>query len=137
VDDLVQEAALVLWRRYDSYDRTRAFLPWALGTAHHLIQGVRRQGIQEPMLLSPQVAEQVAQTCALMEDDIDVRRGALTRCMGKLPPHLRDLLRLRYAERLSLAQIAQRLQRGLSATNMALHRIRQMLLDCVERESLA
>jgi len=137
VDDLAQEAALVLWRRQESYDRTRPFLPWALGIAHHLIQEVRRKSVQERTLLSPQVAEQVAQACALMEDEIDVRRSALTHCVDKLPPHLRDLLRLRYGERRSLAQIAQRLQRGLSAINMALHRIRRVLLDCVERESVA
>jgi RNA polymerase sigma-70 factor (ECF subfamily) len=137
VDDLAQEAALVLWRRYDSYDRSRPFLPWALGIAHHLIQLGRRQGAQERHILSPQVAEQVAQTCSLMEGEIDVRRSALRRCVEKLPPHLKGLLRLRYGEQRTLAQIAHRLQRGISATNMALHRIRQLLLECVERESVA
>lgn len=137
VDDLAQEAALVLWRRFDTYDRTRPFLPWALGIAHHLIQETRRKGALERQVLSPEVALQLAQTCGGMDHDIDVRRGALNRCVEKLPPHLRDLLRLRYGEHRTLAQVAQRLQRGLSATNMALHRIRQLLLDCVERESVA
>jgi RNA polymerase sigma-70 factor (ECF subfamily) len=137
VDDLAQEAALVLWRRYDTYDRSRPFLPWALGIAHHLIQQTRRQGTLERQVLSPEVALQVAHTCAGMDQEIDVRRGALNRCVEKLPPHLRDLLKLRYGEHRTLTQIAQRLQRGLSATNMALHRIRQLLLDCVERESVA
>ena len=53
---------------------------------------------------------------------------------AELPDHLRGLLALRYGEQRSLAQVAQKLRRGLSATNMALHRIRQMLLDCVQRE---
>ncbi|HLY11325.1 MAG TPA: sigma-70 family RNA polymerase sigma factor [Planctomycetota bacterium] len=132
-DDLVQEGALVLWRRYDSYDRSRPFLPWALGIAHHLIQKTR-QASQATHLLSPEVANQVAETCSRMEGEIDQRQGALQSCVDKLPGHLRSLLALRYAEQRSLAQIAQKLGRGLSAVNMALHRIRQLLLDCVERQ---
>jgi RNA polymerase sigma-70 factor (ECF subfamily) len=132
-DDLVQEEALVLWRRFDTYDRSRPFLPWALGIAHHLIQK-KRQGTRETQVLSPEVAEQMARTCAAMEGEIDHRRGALKKCVERLPEHLRGLVALRYGERRSLAQIAQKLGRGLSATNMALHRIRQALLDCVQRE---
>jgi RNA polymerase sigma-70 factor (ECF subfamily) len=132
-DDLVQEEALVLWRRYDSYDRTRPFLPWALGVAHHLIQKCR-QASHATHLLSPEVAEQMAQTCSSLGDEIEQRQGALRNCVEKLPGHLRSLLALRYGEQRSLAQIAQRLGRGLSATNMALHRIRHVLLECVERE---
>lgn len=132
-DDLVQEGALVLWRRFDTYDRSRPFLPWALGIAHHLIQKCR-QAARETQVLSPEVAEQLAQTCSRMEGEIDRRRGALKKCVERLPDHLRGLVTLRYGERQSLAQIAQKLGRGLSATNMALHRIRQALLDCVQRE---
>jgi len=133
VDDLVQEAALVLWRRDDSYDRSRPFLPWALGIVHHLLQKGRRPR-PECQTLSPEVAEQVAETCAGMAGEVDQRRGALRKCVEKLPGHLRGLLALRYGERRSLSQIALKLGRGISATNMALHRIRQVLQDCVQRE---
>jgi RNA polymerase sigma-70 factor (ECF subfamily) len=135
-DDLVQEEALVLWRRYDTYDRTRPFLPWALGIAHHLIQK-DRQVSHAIHLLSPDVAQQLAETCSRMEEEIDHRQGVLHRCVQKLPAHLQSLLALRYGEQQSLAQIAQKLGRGLSATNMALHRIRQLLLECVQRGGVA
>jgi RNA polymerase sigma-70 factor (ECF subfamily) len=132
-DDLVQEEALVLWRRYDSYDSSRPFLPWALGIAHHLIQK-SRQSSRATCLLSPEVAQQLAATCSGMEEELDQRQGALRNCVQKLPENLRSLLSLRYGEQQSLAQIAQKLGRGLSATSMALHRIRQLLLECVQRE---
>jgi len=135
-DDLVQEEALVLWRRYDSYDRSRPFLPWALGIAHHLIQK-GRQVSHTTHCWSSDVAEQMAKTCSDMEEEIDHRQGALRRCVQKLPGHLRSLLTLRYGQQRSLAQVAQKLGRGLSATNMALHRIRQLLLECVQREGVA
>src|SRR5437660_476134 len=83
-EDLIQEEALVLWRRYDSYDRTRPFLPWALGIAHHLIQK-GRQASRQTLILSSGLAEQVARTYAEMADEIDRRQGALRHCVDKLP----------------------------------------------------
>jgi RNA polymerase sigma-70 factor (ECF subfamily) len=101
--------------------------------AHHLIQKCR-QAAQSTHLLSPELAQEIAQTCSSMGDEIEQRQGALRKCVEKLPGHLRSLLALRYAQERSLAQVAQKIGRGLSATNMALHRIRQVLLECVERE---
>jgi RNA polymerase sigma-70 factor, ECF subfamily len=134
VDDLTQEAALVLWRRFEEYDRSRPFLPWALGITHHLVQEMRRKGSLSRRLLAPEVAERVARTCADLEDAIDQRRLALRGCMKKLPPHGLEVVNLRYGARLSLAEVSDRMRKGLSAVNMMLHRIRRLLLQCMERE---
>ena len=135
VDDLMQEAALVLWRRHGDYDPARPFLPWSLGVVHHLVQEARRSRRNGQGLLSPEVAGQLADTCAGLSDALDLRREALRRCTGRLPDRDRVLLHARYAERRSLAEMAKRLNRGLSAVNMALHRIRIALLQCMEREA--
>lgn len=137
VDDLAQQAALVLWRRFGDYDPSCPFLPWALGVAGHLVQETRRAGTENRRLLSPVVAEQIARTCTDMEDAIDARRRALRGCVEKLPPKYLELLDLRYGQRLSLGELANRLNKGISAVNMALHRMRQLLLDCVQREGVA
>src|SRR5262245_38458397 len=71
VDDVMQEGALVLWRRLDTYDRSKPFLPWALGVAHHMVQKART-GTRRIHVLSPEIAEKVAGTCAAMEGEIDV-----------------------------------------------------------------
>jgi RNA polymerase sigma-70 factor (ECF subfamily) len=134
VDDLVQEAALVLWRRHADYDPSRPFLPWALGVVHHLVQDARRSRRRGQELLSPDVAGRLAKTCAVLSNTLDLQREALRRCVGKLPDGERVLLRARYAERQSLDAMARRLNKGLSAVSMALHRIRLALLQCMERE---
>jgi RNA polymerase sigma-70 factor (ECF subfamily) len=135
VDDLAQQAALVLWRRFGEYDRARPFLPWALGVTRNLIHETRREGAQSRRLLAPAVAERLAEACAGLEEKIDLRRHALRGCLEKLPAHHRDLLDLRYGLGLPLVEIGSRLKRGLSAVNMALHRVRQLLLECVHREA--
>jgi RNA polymerase sigma-70 factor (ECF subfamily) len=133
VDDLVQQSALVLWRRFEEYDSKRPFLPWALGVARNLIHEITREGVRSRRPLAPHVVERLAESCARMEEEIDLRRNALRGCLEKLPPHLRELLDLRYGSGLSLGEMGTRLKRGISAVNMALHRARHLLLNCVQR----
>lgn len=135
VDDLAQQAALVLWRRFQEYDRARPFLHWAIGVTRNLVQETRREGAQTRRLLSPAIADRLAESCAGLDEEIDLRRHALRGCLEKLPSHHRELLDLRYGLGLSLGEIGGRMRRGLSAVNMALHRVRQLLLDCVQREA--
>lgn len=137
VDDLAQQAAMILWRRFGEYDRSRPFLPWALGVTRNLVQESRREGLEGRRLLAPAVAGMLAETCASLEEAIDLRRHALRGCVEKLPPHHREILDLRYGMGLSLGEIGSRMKRGLSAVNMALHRVRQLLLECVRREASA
>lgn len=137
VDDLVQEAAMVLWRRYADYDPARPFFLWALGVTHRLIQESRRKHAKSERLLAPEVTEQLAQTCDEMAETLDGQRQALRDCVQKLPAPHRRLVDLRYNQRLALAAIARQLQKTLSAINMTLHRIRLVLLRCVEQEQRA
>ncbi len=137
VDDLVQQSALVLWRRFGEYDPSRPFLAWALGVARNLVHEISREGARSRSPLAPQVLDHLAQSCARMDEEIDLRRSALRGCLEKLPPHLRELLDLRYGKGLSLGEMGTRLKRALSAVNMALHRARQPLLTCVQRGGAA
>jgi RNA polymerase sigma-70 factor (ECF subfamily) len=134
VDDLIQDAALVLWRRYGDYDPSRPFIPWALGVVFYLMQEARRDSRKAQRLLSPEVAKRLLDTCTSMSREVDARREALRRCVRRLSDQQRALLHSRYVEHLSLSGMAQRLKKNLSAVNMALHRIRMALLRCVEQE---
>ena len=134
VDDLIQEAAMTLWRRFKDYDPKRSFLPWALGVMHKLIQQAQRRHVRTERVLAPSVSERLAETLNAFQEVLDRKRRALRDCIEQLPAHQKDLLNLRYHEGLTLGDIALRLRKGLSAVNMTLHRIRQILLQCVERE---
>ena len=61
------------------------------------------------------------------------RRQALMECIDRLPDKSRQLLQLKYDEGLSLAAMAERLQRSVDGLKMALCRVRQGLVECAER----
>ncbi len=61
------------------------------------------------------------------------RQEALKRCLESLPECARDLLSLRYERGLSMAALAERLTRSVTAVTKSLSRIRALLGECVER----
>ena len=78
---------------------------------------------------------------ALAETTISTQRGgvelalaALRRCRKKLDMADEELLELRYVQDLGSREIADRVQRPQKSVCRSLNRIRNLLLECVQRE---
>jgi RNA polymerase sigma-70 factor (ECF subfamily) len=78
----------------------------------------------------------VAETAMSLKAEQDVRGDALEQCMKKLPVRDRELLEARYEEGGSVETAAERNGRSLEAAYKALARIRRVLLECVNRETM-
>lgn len=132
-DDVVQETALILWREFARYDRSRSFGAWARGiAANKILQRLshdHRRGLTLPAEAIPAVLAAFDRT----EDAGEPRRAALEQCLKQLPEKSRSLLDLRYEQGLSLAQAAERVSSTLDAVHKALSRIRTKLQECIER----
>jgi RNA polymerase sigma-70 factor (ECF subfamily) len=132
-DDLLQEVALVLWEKFSTYDRARSFGAWARGiAAKKIMQRWEKLG-RAPLPFAPRTIQAILDAYERTENARTDHQDALERCLGGLPPKSRRLLALRYERSLSLAQIAQRMNRSLDAVHKALSRIRQRLQECIER----
>lgn len=134
-DDLLQEVAIVLWRRFDDYDPSRRFVSWAYGVARNLLlnhyRKVRRHS-------GRQISIEVADFLVPAEEEEPVEdwreeQRALAECLSRLPAEHRDLLDRRYQQSASLKGIAEAMGQTAGAVNMKLCRIRGALLKCVER----
>lgn len=135
-EDIEQEVALVLWRKFDEYDSARSFGAWARGIAvRKVLQSFARQK-RVPMPLAPETIEAVLAGFDATEPDADQRaemEAALAACIETLPPRSHRLLTMRYSEGATLDTIARRIASTLDAVNKALSRIRAALRACVER----
>lgn len=133
VDDIIQETAAVLWRKFAEYDPQRPFGAWARGIAGFEIRKWRERSGRLPALLSP---ESIAALEEVWEEPEPggARLSALQRCLQRADPAARRLLDLRYAEDLDLEAIARRVERGSEAVGKALQRVRAALADCVRRQ---
>lgn len=132
-DDVVQETALILWREFARYDRSRSFGAWARGiAANKVLQRLSQDGRHGPTL-SPEAVPAIVAAYDRTEEADEPRRAALEKCLQELPDKSRSLLNLRYEQGLSLAQAAERVASTLDAVHKALSRIRTKLQACIER----
>lgn len=132
-EDVLQETALILWREFARYDRSRSFGAWARGiAANKILQRLsqdNRGGISLPEEAIPAILAAYDRT----EEAHEPRRAALENCLQELPEKSRSLLNLRYQQGLSLNEAANRVCSTMDAVHKALSRIRAKLRDCIER----
>jgi RNA polymerase sigma-70 factor (ECF subfamily) len=133
-DDLFQQTALVLWGKFDEFDRARSFFAWACGVARfeaaNFVRALARQRRffgDELGLLLIEAHEEMA------EDELADRRAALSRCVEQLRPADRALLTECYLEPAGVSAAATRRNRSVHSVYNSLRRIRQTLLQCVTR----
>lgn len=131
-EDLVQETMVRLLRGIGSYDGQRPFKPWlyqiAVNTTRdHYKRADTRYTASENGEIALVAGPQRLETAVIHQETM---QEALT-AMAHLPPHQREALLLRYAEGLSLAEIADVLDVPVgtvkSRLSLALKRLREQL----------
>jgi RNA polymerase sigma-70 factor (ECF subfamily) len=70
-------------------------------------------------------------------NELDDYREMLRPCLNMLTPVNRELIERRYYRAMSVAHVADAVDRSVSAVKVALLRIRRMLADCVEKRMAA
>ena len=127
---------MTLWRKFDTYDPSRPFGPWARGVAVREVLQMRRDSVRCP---TPFPAEVVTGLLEAFErhiatsPDTGARMEALKRCIDALPTKSRKFIQLRYRDSRSIADIALRVGSTAAATQRALSRIRARLAECIGR----
>ena len=132
-EDVFQEVALVLWRSFGKFDRTRKFAAWARGVAANKVLQERRKGARFPLAVPEEVIEALAGGFERTDDGVAEREEALKVCLGKLPERSAKLMGMRYGEGLSGAEMAVRTQLSVDAVYQTLSRVRGQLETCVRR----
>ena len=134
-EDLTQEVLLTAFRRLADFDPSRPFRPWLRGIALNLVNNHLRKFRAIPIGLNDELQQlldhQLQTRFADAAENADLE--SLKLCLAKLDGPARSLLHSRYADGFSLSELAERLNRKLSAVSMQLHRLRTVLVDCVEQ----
>jgi len=131
-EDIVQQTAVTLWEKFDAYDPSLPFTPWAcrfaLNKARQWIE--RRQRWRA--LLENGLAEELAGRREELRPDLEAKLGRLEGCLGRLPGDQRSLVEGYYYRRTEISELARESGRSVAATYKALQRIRQSLQGCIE-----
>ena len=133
-NDLVQETAMVLFRRFGDYDGQRPFLCWALGVAKFQVLGLHRDGARSCITFDTELFDKFTEIWAEAAPAASEQATALEICLERLPARLRQMVRWRYFEERSSEEIAGALGTKSAAVRVALQRIREQLRACIERQ---
>jgi RNA polymerase sigma-70 factor (ECF subfamily) len=135
-EDILQEVAVVLARKFAEYDETRPFVAWAIGIAKNKVRSAWGRQARSPLLFDPEVTEKVATACEEMAPELDSRTLALRHCLESIVGRSRRILGLRYEQGMKPRDIATRLGMNGNAVRAVLFRIRESLRRCI-RERLS
>lgn len=130
--DVLQRTNLVLWKKAAMFRRDAEFLPWALGVARNEVLGFIRDNARDRHVFSHEVASMLLDAASEHLSETQDRQELLSRCLERLPERSRNLLRLRYADDLSIEQIASQTDRTQDSVKSVLLRLRKKLEQCVQ-----
>jgi RNA polymerase sigma-70 factor (ECF subfamily) len=134
-DDVLQEASLVMWDKFDEAQPPDDFVAWGCRVAYFKILDFFKKNKRSRVQFSQAMLERVAETAVEQADtlQLDARSEALAGCIAKLKTPERDLLVRRFAEGATTQSTADQVGRSVEAVYKALAKIRQALFDCVTR----
>ena len=131
-EEVVQQASLTMWRKFDQYTPGTNFRNWAFQIAkftalNHIAKTRReRQRFQEGLV------EMLAERATERTDQLELQRRALAFCIEKLAIDDRQLLAGCYAEGARINAVAEQLGQTANALYKRLNRLRANLLKCVQ-----
>lgn len=133
VDDVMQETALVLWKKFSDYDRSRNFEPWAIRTAYFQVLCWRKK-VQRARLV---FSDELVGLLGSEESETDPwqqKAEALELCLAKLSSNQRELIDARYDKKVTIIELAKKRQESAKKLYRELDRMRGSLLLCVQQQ---
>jgi RNA polymerase sigma-70 factor (ECF subfamily) len=133
-DDLFQQTAVILWKKFDEFDRRGSFFAWACGIARLEVANFLRSRGRQRLYFSDDLNLMLVEAQAeVTNEELDDRREALARCVEKLRERDRALLDECYREARGVNEAADRRGRSPQSVYNSLRRIRRALFECVAR----
>ena len=134
-DDVLQEASVVMWDKFDERHPPEDFTAWGCRIAYFKVLDFLKKRQRCKVRFSQAMLERVAETAIEQAStlQLDRRREALVDCIARLAPRDRDLIGRRLSRGATTRSTADQLGRSVDAVYKALARIRQALFECVTR----
>lgn len=132
VEDISQEVFIVVTEKAADFTPGTEFMAWARAIARNKVLQQIDTGARRMALLRASAAEKVMERADELERGWDEHRAALKKCLEKVAPKARDVIKLRYLAGLMPQAIAERTKRSVNGVSVALAKARAFLRECVE-----
>lgn len=136
-EDILQETSLTICEKFKDFELGTNFYSWACQIAYWKVRAARKKYATAKVVFNQEVLDVITQTRSEMEEELDVRHVALSRCLQKLNERDRRMVLTRYESGKNVSAAAQACGRTVQGAYKALNRIRKVLFDCVTFELAA
>jgi len=134
VDDIMQEASALLWEKFDQYDPTRPFLPWAMRFAYNAVRTYRQKLGTRRKYFTDELIEELVATHEKEMDRLEMERKLLPAAMNVLSEKEKLLIQHRYSNGGTIQDLAKKLGEKPDALYKRLQRIREKLMTTIQLE---
>lgn len=133
-EDVYQQVALVLWKKFDTFEMGTNFRAWATKVAHNTARDFIRARRRNAITFSDEVLDIIAAayTTRRTWSSTDTS-DALSSCLSKLSDRDRSFVERCYSPNRDYEAIAKEEKRTVAAIYKAISRIRKSLYACVQR----
>ena len=133
VDEVMQEASVVMWRKLEQLRDESEFLPWAKVIVRFESLKARRTFARDRHQFGDDIFELLAadEGCP-NEDQLLREREALTGCLSKLSGTQRELVLTPYRGHGAVKDLAENSGRPVNSLYKKIGRLREKLTQCVE-----
>lgn len=134
VDETLQEASIIMWRKIDQLETIDEFLPWAKVILRFEALKTRRNYAREKLVFSDSLIELLAKEGIEDKQDVDQTHNALQKCLQTFSLANRELLLAPYLSDNSIVRIARISGRTENSLYKLIGRLRQKLRKCIQNE---
>ena len=131
-DDILQDVAIDLWRRFAEYDPTGDFGAWACTVAYYQVLTYRKRKGRQRLHFSEESDRLLAEDIAVVSKETGGHQDMLHRCLDKLSESERAFLRAFYSGT-PIAALSQQIARTPASLYKDLARLRRNLRTCIDR----
>jgi len=136
VDDVIQSASLVMWRKLDQVDLPNGFLPWGKCVVRFEAQKYCRTKARDHHVFDPDLLNILAEHQEKEEEpDLKRERAALKSCLESMGEASRQLVLAPYQGHGFLTKLAEAGGRTRNSLYKQIRRLRHKLQQCVERKT--
>lgn len=137
-EDLVSQVAETVVMKFDDYDRSRPFTPWALGIARNIIlRHYERRAGERLVFFDDRILSAMAIAHEQVAGESAERLAAMQKCLAQIKGKTRRVMEMRYLHGLKPAAIGHSLDMTTNAVWVMLHRGRDAVSKCIGRKLMA
>ena len=132
-DDIMQETVTLMWRKFDVFEAGTDFTAWGVAIARHKTMKFFEKHRHSRLQFSNRIMEAIDQHTTSKFDQMNHFIEALRRCIQKLSQKDRQLLQMRYEQKIHAKRIVDLMGVSIHAFYRKMAHIHKSLEICIRR----